>query len=90
MPGTVQQCAYIGLPSPCDIHHQNTALRLVPHYALQSDARPRFTGSQTVWLSDGSNTGPHAHIQHVLEHSVVWTVVLPEDHLEESAKGSDL
>jgi len=26
----------------------------------------------------------------VLEHSVVWTVVLPEDHLEESAKGSDL
>lgn len=26
----------------------------------------------------------------VLEHSVVWTVVLPEDHLEESAKGFDL
>jgi hypothetical protein len=26
----------------------------------------------------------------VLEHFVVWTVVLPEDHLEESAKGSDL
>lgn len=26
----------------------------------------------------------------VLEHFVVWTVVLPEDHLEESARGSDL
>ena len=26
----------------------------------------------------------------VLEHSVVWTVVLPEAHLEESAKGFGL
>jgi len=26
----------------------------------------------------------------VLEHFVGWTVVLPEDHLEESAKRSDL
>lgn len=26
----------------------------------------------------------------VLEHFVVWTVLLPEAHLEESAKGFDL
>jgi len=26
----------------------------------------------------------------VLEHFVVWTVMLPEDHQEGSAKGSDL
>jgi hypothetical protein len=43
MPGTVQQCAYVGLPAPCDIHHQNTCGKLAHHeYASQSSTQNMF------------------------------------------------
>lgn len=77
MAGAVEQGAHVGLAPPRHVDHEDAALGLVPHDALEGDRGARLAGAQAVRFGDGAHRGADADVHHLLGPTAASLVLGP-------------
>lgn len=67
MPGAVEEGAYVSLPSPCHIHHQNSCGIIITLWICVSEL------NKNIIIQDSSERG----LQRM--HKIAWDMML-QDH----------